>query len=50
MITKEFIDNFYAKLPAYGVDCKAIVKVDESNITTFQEKFFDVVDSRGGAH
>lgn len=49
MITKEFIDNFYAKLPAYGVD-RLIVKIDESNITGLDEKTFTAKDKYGNTH
>ena len=49
MITKEFIDDFYDKLPAYGVDSK-IVKIDESNIFELEEKIFSVKDKRGKPH
>lgn len=49
MITKEFLDNFYNKLPAYGVD-RLIVKIDESNITGLEEKTFTAKDKRGKSH
>ena len=49
MITKEFIDNFYAKLPAYGVD-RLIVKINESNIVGLEEKTFTATDKRGKTH
>lgn len=49
MITKEFIDNFYAKLPAYGVD-RLIVKIDESNIIGLEEKTFTAKDKCGKTH
>lgn len=49
MITKEFIDNFYAKLPAYGVD-RLIVKIDGSNITELEERTFTAKDKQGKSH
>lgn len=49
MITKEFIDNFYNKLPAYGVD-RLIVKIDESNITVLEENTFTAKDKYGKSH
>lgn len=49
MITKEFIDNFYDKLPAYGVD-RLIVKIDESNIIGLEEKTFTAKDKHDKTH
>ena len=49
MITKEFLDNFYAKLPAYCVD-SLIVKITENNITELDEKTFTAKDKRGKSH
>lgn len=49
MITKEFIDNFYNKLPAYGVD-RLIVKIDESNIIELEEKLFSAKDKHDKTH
>ena len=49
MITKEFIDDFYAKLPAYGVD-RFIVKISESNIVGLEESTFTAKDERGKTH
>lgn len=49
MLTREFINSFYDKLPAYGVD-RLIVKIDESNIRSFEKDSFYVKDKDGNTH
>lgn len=49
MLTREFINSFYDKLPAYGVD-RLIVKIEESNIRSFEKDSFYVKDKDGNTH
>lgn len=49
MLTREFINSFYDKLPAYCVD-RLIVKIDESNITLLQNDSFYAKDKDGNTH
>ena len=49
MLTREFINSFYDKLPAYGID-RLIVKIKESNITGLEENTFTAKDPYGKTH
>ena len=49
MLTREFINSFYDKLPAYGVD-RLIVKIEESNIKSLEKDTFYVKDDDGNTH
>lgn len=49
MLTREFINSFYDKLPAYGVDSR-LVKIEESNIKSLEANTFDVKDTDGNTH
>lgn len=49
MLTREFINNFYDKLPAYCVD-RLIVKIDGNNITSLEKTTFNAKDDEGNTH
>lgn len=49
MLTREFINSFYDKLPAYCVD-RLIVKIEESNIKSLEKDTFYVKDDDGNTH